>query len=481
MPMKQDEIRQLERAIDEITEIAQGFGLDFYPMRYEICPADIIYTFGAYGMPTRFSHWSFGKTFNKMKMQYDFGLSKIYELVINSNPCYAFLLDGNSLIQNKLIVAHVLAHCDFFKNNARFSQTNRNMVESMSATAERVAQYELEYGSERVEKFIDSVLAIQEHIDPTIIRPYNLDKTRYIEMLVKENARSLNQPEVEGAYDDLWSLDPSDNSENAQDANTIRFPPEPEKDLVWFIEEYSTILEDWQRDIMSMLRDEMLYFWPQLETKIMNEGWASYWHQRIIRELDLTSEETIEFAKLNSSVVVPSRHTLNPYYLGLKIFEHIEKRWDNPTQEERDRFGMKPGKGREKIFEVREEDADISFLRNYLDKQLVKDLDLYVFEKKGPEWKITDKTWANIRDQLVTSRVNGGFPSIVVQDGDFNRVGEMYLKHRYEGVELDLKYLERTLPHIVSLWGKSIHLETVIEDKKIVFSCDGKKTSRKFI
>ena len=141
--LRQDEVKALERAIDEITEIAKGFGLDFYPMRYEICPADIIYTFGAYGMPTRFSHWSFGKTFNKMKMQYDFGLSKIYELVINSNPCYAFLLDGNSLIQNKLIVAHVLAHCDFFKNNARFSKTNRNMVESMSATAERISQYEM--------------------------------------------------------------------------------------------------------------------------------------------------------------------------------------------------------------------------------------------------------------------------------------------------------------------------------------------------
>ncbi|WP_127534287.1 SpoVR family protein [Paenibacillus kobensis] len=479
--MKQDEIRQLERAIDEITEIAQGFGLDFYPMRYEICPADIIYTFGAYGMPTRFSHWSFGKTFNKMKMQYDFGLSKIYELVINSNPCYAFLLDGNSLIQNKLIVAHVLAHCDFFKNNARFSQTNRNMVESMSATAERVQQYELEYGTERVEKFIDAVLAIQEHVDPTIIKPYNLDKTRYIELLMKESKRSANLSESVSAYDDIWSLDDDKSADESADTHTKRFPPEPEKDLIWFIEEYSTVLEDWQRDIMSMLRDEMLYFWPQLETKIMNEGWASYWHQRIIRELDLTSEETIEFAKLNSSVVVPSRHTLNPYYLGLKIFEHIENRWDNPTQEERDRFGMKPGRGREKIFEVREEDSDISFLRNYLDKKLVKDLDLYVFEKKGPEWKITDKTWENIRDQLVVSRVNGGFPSLVVQDGDFNRIGEMYLKHRYEGVELDLKYLERTLPYIVQLWGKSIHLETIIEDKKIVFSCDGKKTSRKFI
>ena len=136
-------LRKLQMALD----------LDFYPMRYEICPADIIYTFGAYGMPTRFSHWSFGKQFFKMKLHYDFGLSKIYELVINSNPCYAFFLDSNSLIQNKLIVAHVLAHCDFFKNNVRFQNTKRDMVESMAATAERIREYEIEYGTRKWKLF----------------------------------------------------------------------------------------------------------------------------------------------------------------------------------------------------------------------------------------------------------------------------------------------------------------------------------------
>jgi len=479
--MKQDEIRQLERAIDEITEVAQGFGLDFYPMRYEICPSDIIYTFGAYGMPTRFSHWSFGKTFHKMKTQYDFGLSKIYELVINSNPCYAFLLDGNSLIQNKLIVAHVLAHCDFFKNNARFSRSNRNMVESMSATADRVAQYERDYGAEVVEQFIDAVLAIQEHVDPSLIKPYQMDKTRYIELMEKREDRRKPSVAPVQPYDDLWSLDPDMRRESdTPKTDKRRFPPQPEKDLVWFIEENSEELKDWQRDILSMLRDEMLYFWPQIETKIMNEGWASYWHQRIIREMDLTSEETIEFAKLNSAVVQPSKHSLNPYYLGLKIFEDIEKRWDQPTEEERAR-GRVPGQGRDKIFEVREIDSDQSFIRNYLTKQLVTDLDLYIFEKKGPEWKITDKSWENIRDQLVYSRVNGGFPSLMVTDGDWNRSGELYLKHQYEGVELDLKYVERTLPSVVKLWGKPVHLETIVEDKTLVFSCDGSKTSRKFI
>jgi stage V sporulation protein R len=277
--MHADEKKQLERAIEEITEIAQGFGLDFYPMRYEICPADIIYTFGAYGMPTRFSHWSFGKTFQKMKMQYDFGLSKIYELVINSNPCYAFLLDGNTLIQNKLIVAHVLAHCDFFKNNVRFSKTNRDMVESMSATAERIRHYELVHGTEAVEKFLDAVLAIQEHIDPSLLKPYYGDKERQ-EAEAKRTALREHRPKPKTGFEDLWELDEEWKAEQDREreraGKTKRFPPRPEKDLVYFIEEHSPILEDWQRDIMTMLRDEMLYFWPQLETKIMNEGWGSY-------------------------------------------------------------------------------------------------------------------------------------------------------------------------------------------------------------
>ncbi|MEK3794964.1 SpoVR family protein [Paenibacillus sp. FSL R7-0204] len=461
-----DEIKALERSIAEITEIASGFGLDFYPMRYEICPADIIYTFGAYGMPTRFGHWSFGKTFHKMKSQYDFGLSKIYELVINSNPCYAFLLDGNSLVQNKLIVAHVLAHCDFFKNNMRFSMSNRDMVESMAATADRINDYSVTYGTDTVESFIDSVLAIQEHIDPSLIQPRKLGKTHLLEAKMKERKDAPpGNSSPPSAYSQLWDLEKKETEDPAPEtAGKRTFPPEPEKDIVWFIQQYSTALEDWQRDIMTMLHDEMLYFWPQMETKIMNEGWASYWHQRIMRELDLTAEETVEYAKLNSSVVQPSRQSLNPYYLGLKIFEDIERRWD-----------------RDKMFEVRELDSDLSFIRSYLSKELVNDLDLYVFEKKGPEWKITDKAWENVRDQLVLARVNGGSPYLVVHDADYERNGELLIAHRYESIELDLKYLERTLPHIYALWGRTVHLQTVVEDKKALFTYDGKKVQRKFM
>ncbi|MBO1512834.1 SpoVR family protein [Metabacillus bambusae] len=471
--MKDADQKALEYAIGEITEIAKGFGLDFYPMRYEICPADIIYTFGAYGMPTRFSHWSFGKQFHKMKLQYDLGLSKIYELVINSDPCYAFLLDTNSLIQNKLIVAHVLAHCDFFKNNARFSNTKREMVESMAATAERIKNYEIEYGRQEVETFLDAVLSIQEHIDPSLVRPklaWSID-----DIDIEEEEQKTVTP-----YDDLWKLDQKQDLNRSIKKKKRKLPPSPEKDILLFIEEYSRELEDWQRDILTMMREEMLYFWPQLETKIMNEGWASYWHQRIIRELDLTSDESIEFAKLNAGVVQPSKTSINPYYLGLKIFEDIEERYNNPTEEMK-MFGATPGSGRDKMFEVREVESDISFIRNYLTKDLVMREDMYLFQKQGRDYKIVDKEWEAVRDQLVSMRVNGGFPYITVNDGDYLKNNELYLKHWFEDIELDLKYLEKVLPYVYQLWGRPVHMESVLEDKPVLFTYDGKSISRKYL
>jgi stage V sporulation protein R len=470
--MVSEDQKSLEYAISEITEIAKGFGLDSYPMRYEICPAEIIYTFGAYGMPTRFSHWSFGKQFHKMKLHYDLGLSKIYELVINSNPCYAFLLDSNSLIQNKLIVAHVLAHCDFFKNNVRFQNTKRDMVESMAATAERIRKYEIQHGKQKVESFLDAVLAIEEHIDPSLMRPK-------LAWSIEDEVEEEEPMSAATPYDDLWNLD-SKKTEAKDNNKKKKFPPRPEKDLLLFIESYSRELEDWQRDILTMMREEMLYFWPQLETKIMNEGWASYWHQRILREMDLTSGESIEFAKLNAGVVQPSKTGINPYYLGIKIFEDIEERYDNPTEEMK-RRGVKPGSGREKMFEVREIESDISFLRNYLTKDLVMREDMYLFQKQGREYKVVDKAWEQVRDQLVSMRVNGGFPYLTVTDGDYLKNGELYITHGFEGIELDIKYLEKVLPYVHQLWGRKCHIETIVESRTMLYTYDGKGIHRKYL
>lgn len=483
------ELKSLDEATEKIDSIARSFNLDFYDMYFEICPADIIYSFGAYGMPTRFSHWTFGKAYHKMKTQYDYNLSRIYEMVINSDPCYAFLLEGNSLVQNKMVIAHVLAHNDFFKNNHYFKRTTKKMVESMSTAANRIREYEFKYGRDRVESFLDSTIAVQEHVDPQHHISLGAKKTEGHEEHSCSGGKcshgqcSNKHSQGSTPYDDLWDLDQKECAGKCGgvEQREKKFPQQPEKDLLLFMMEHSRDLEEWQRDILSIIREEMLYFWPQMQTKVMNEGWATYWHMRIIRELDLTGDEAVEFAKMHAGVIHPSRYTINPYLLGLKIFEDIEKRWDNPTDEERVRYDRKGNEGKNKIFEVRESENDISFIRNYLTRELIDDLDLYLYKKVGHEWKVVDKDWEKVRDGLVRNLYNSGYPHIVVENGDFGKRGEIYLKHMHEGMDLDVYYLEKTLPHVFKIWGRPVHMETAVDGKEVLFSYNGEKVSKKFI
>jgi stage V sporulation protein R len=211
----------------------------------------------------------------------------------------------------------------------------------------------------------------------------------------------------------------------------------------------------------------------------------SIWHSRIMRKLGdrgiISDSETVEFAQLHSGVLSPSRTSLNPYYLGFKMLEDIERRWDNPTQEEQERFGRKPGMGKQKIFEVRELENDVSFLRNYLTEDLVKELDLYLYKKEGDEWVIVEKNWEKVRDGIVASMTNFGYPYLVVDNGDYRGNRELYIKHLFEGQELDLVYAEKTLQHVHLLWGRPVHLETMYEGKKILLSYDGERNSKSTI
>ncbi|HJU54120.1 MAG TPA: SpoVR family protein [Pyrinomonadaceae bacterium] len=464
--MHDREIKDLEKALEQIWEVARQFGLDPFPTRFEIVPASVMYEIGSYALPGRYSHWTFGKAYHRMKTMYDFGLSKIYEVVINTNPSYGFLLETNSPVQNKLVMAHVLGHVDFFKNNVYFSKTNRRMVESVSTHAGRMTEYEFKYGRKAVEKFLDAVLAVEEHIDPNFFikreRPEEIERKRL-------------QPKPVGRYDDLWQLGEKKEPEAVEEEK----PPSdhlPEKDLIYYITRNSPHLQPWQRDVMAMIHDEMQYFIPQMQTKTLNEGWASYWHSRIMRELDLTDSEHIEFADLHSGVVSPHKGQLNPYYLGYKILEDIERRWDSPSEEEREKLGIQPGSGRAKIFEVRELESDVSFLRNYLTEELCEELDLFVYELvEEEEWTITEKRWERVRDQLVSNMTNFGFPYIEVADGDYNNNRELYLRHAYEGAELDGRYARKALEHVYTLWGRPVHLETVVDDERVRLHYDGQE------
>src|SRR5438105_1178622 len=198
--MEDKEIRELEKAVEQIWEVARRFGLDPYPTNFEIVPATVMYEVGSYALPGRYSHWTFGKTYHRMKTMYDFGLSKIYEVVINTNPAYGFLLETNSPIQNKMVIAHVLGHVDFFKNNVYFSKTNRRMVDEAAIHARRMTEYEFKYGRKVVEEFLDALLSIEEHIDPNLF-------IRKESRNADQRAKDEQGKRREGRYDDLFGKD----------------------------------------------------------------------------------------------------------------------------------------------------------------------------------------------------------------------------------------------------------------------------------
>jgi len=886
-------VADLEDAIEKIWAIARRIGLDPYPVNFELVPATIMYEFGSYGLPGRFSHWSRGKAYYRMKTEYDYGLSKIYELVVNTNPSYAFLMEQNDILQNKVVVAHVLGHTDMFKNNIYFKHTPPNMIDKVSVNADRIRKYEFEHGTATVERFLDAVLAIDEHIDPN----FQLKRAQAAALASRasaEKAENLTRPDAPDTFEDLLGPDARaiKRAEEERASRRHKFPAEPEKDLLLFFAEHAPSLEDWQRDILLIVREEMQYFVPQMQTKVLNEGWAclvagslvlterglmhydtlhdllaageaisvasgagaldritdrhirrnaptirlrmrrglslegaeehklnvgpnqwialkdvqigqhiplsvgdniwpqnyvpivvsarpyvsgiravarsagvngrsvyrwlngerthetegialavastrygedyhetrailghklpvtmpayinedfaeflgylvgdgnihlskaavgftsgdreladryvaliqklfgvvtkvfwdertisgkggrwrvvfyatdvleilhangidlgakaqekiipdvilrspksvvsaflrayfdcdgcasltngvilstfskeiqrtlqpllmnygilsrinknpanvhisgasaarfeqeigfglvrkreklrayiehhkwflaedpgdevvsiepgvadvyditvdsshqyvangmlhhnSLWHSRIMREMDLSDADYADFAQMHSGVLAASRTHMNPYLLGYRILEDIERRWDNPTEEERVKLGRQPGYGRAKLFEVRETESDLSLLRNYLTKDLIEDLDLYLYAKEDDEWVIVEKDWEKVRDGIVSSMTNFGYPYITIEDADFNRNSELLLKHHFERYELDVKYAQRTLEYVYAIWSRPVHLDTVFEERPVRMSYDGEDHDSNF-
>jgi stage V sporulation protein R len=355
------------------------------------------------------------------------------------------------------------------------------MIERVRLHRDRIAQYEEEFGAREVENFLDCVLCIEEHFDPQT--PFR----RSIEADNPEERR--RPPERTSEYEDIWGML---GDESVPAPRTRHFPPEPEKDLLLFLARYGRDLDDWQRDIISMMREEMLYFLPQIRTKIMNEGFASLAHERILEQYLTRSEDIWEFRRLHSGVLSPSpsRTNINPYYVGFQILKDIERRWngevENGDEPETDWLGAgrtRPRcEGWAKVFEVCEIENDPSFLRKYLTESLVKRLDLYTYEKTevdGQEvWAVKSTDWEQVRDEMVDGMTNFGVPIIRVEDGDFNRHGELYLRHAYDGKALDAEYSQRVLHAIYRLWGRPVHLETRSDDRIRVLSYDGENDVR---
>jgi stage V sporulation protein R len=441
-----------EARVAEIEALARDQGLDFFPVSFEVVPQDIMTEVAAYGLPTRARHWSYGKVYQHQRLYGTMGLSKIYEIVLNNDPSLAFLLDANSDIANLLVAAHVFGHVDFFKNNYLFADTNRHMVDDAVAHALRIDRYIERYGLETVEHLMDIGFALDRHIDPH----KRLERQPYPARRVVEKERQSQ------AYDDLFDA-PSRSV--TYEIEGGKLPPHPERDLLWFLTTYAP-LEDWQRDVLQIIREESYYFYPQFNTKIMNEGWASYWHAELFHlYLGVLPDEMIEFARLHASVVNPGgRYAVNPYYLGYTILVDIEKRWNQLHAESTSVLT-----GRQKIFEVRGTEDDLSFLRNYLTTELVEQLGLFTYGTQcthPPGQKcyqcqnivITGRERDAVVEALLAPRYNYGVPRIVVQEVNTNT---LCLEHLDRTVTyLDRQYANNTLAYITELWKHPVQLLT---------------------
>ena len=414
-------LEELQYWNEKIEKMAEEKGLDFYPQEFEIISFEDMLCYESYvGMPSHYPHWSFGKAYEKLKTLYQYNLTGLpYEMVINSNPCIAYLMKDNTLILQILTMAHVYGHNDFFKNNRLFKEnTNAKLaVEMFKNHANRIRSYiqDPSIGYEKVERVLDAAHSI-----------------RYQCGLSEKKTEEEKEKKKE--YENL---------------------------LEFLIEHGDG--EDCEKDILNSVMEETRYFIPQMETKIMNEGWASWWHYNILKELDLDHGNHIEFLKIHNSVIRPLPGRINPYYMGFKIWENIVNRYEDP----------------QKIFEVRTLERDSSFIRRYLNFDLCREMNLLEFEEQDRYYVVTEvadeEGWRNIRNRFADTVGMGSIPKIIVKDTK-KRDNTLLLKHVFDGRELDATNTFETLKYVSRLWGGKVVLETVMNksEKKIICSSDGK-------
>lgn len=414
--------KDLEKWCSIIEPMAKELGLDFYPQEFEIVSYTDMIAYEAYvGMPSRYPHWSFGKSYERTKSLYKYNLTGLpYEMVINSNPCLAYLMKDNTLLLQILTMAHVYGHNDFFKNNRLFKEGTRASytIEMFKNDADIIRGYvnDPSIGYDEVEKFLNAAHAIRLQTNRTIGMKHSKDENK----LEKE-----------------WK-----------------------DDILQFIMNEGE-LNEWQKNVLNIVRRETTYFIPQIETKIMNEGWASYWHYKILHKLNLPDSLYLEFIKRHNDVITPYIGSINPYHLGFKIFEDLEKKY-----------------GLNKIFEVRLLERDESFIRRYLTEDLCYELNLFQYGKEKNEYvvqNISDDTgWLEIRNTLCKNCGMGMIPNIVISEVSKND-NTLILKHIFEGRELDSIYMEATLKYVYDLWGHPVQLNTKIDKSDMKIYCDNDK------
>jgi len=440
-------VQALEQIGLQLEELAGSQGLDYYPIHFEEVSQNFMTEIAVYGLPVRMPHWSFGVRYIYQLVQHRMGHSRLFEVVFPGNPGCAYHARGNSIPENTLVIAHVLGHADFSKHNILFKRSQEEIgyriVELAANHAQRISAAIDEHGQGRVEQVLDAALALEAHVDTFKGVHRELYPTHSAETRRSDDAFARRYRELPGEDNGL--------TEAVKPKRKMPIPPIPEHDLLWFIANYAPEMDGWERDIFLAVREESFYFYPVFACQIMNEGWACYWHARLLREADFLSQgDYIDAIKTHSDVVRPhaadSQVALapNPYHLGFCIWEKIIEE-----------------QGIESAFEIRCNDDDFSFIRNYLTRELADELNLFEYTvRRDGSVEVIETDIDGLRDMILASKYNFGAPVVSVRQVDPD--GTLHLAHDYasDGRGLDLRRTERVLEYVHRVWRRDVRLET---------------------
>lgn len=495
---------ELNEVVASIKATSIESGLDFFETIFELVDYKQLNEIAAYGgFPTRYPHWRFGMDYERLSKSYTYGLSIIYEMVINNDPCYAYLLRANNMVSQKTVVAHVYGHCDFFKNNYWFSQTNRKMLDQMANHASTIRRFIENIGHDEVESFIDCCLSLENLID--IYAPFNkasktntdnnsgglgsLDEDDLDYRKTPVNKMPSQKKYMDSYINPKEFIESQQRKQEEQLNKKKQFPENPEKDVLQFLLEHAP-LTSWQKRVLGIIRDEAYYFAPQGQTKILNEGWASYWHSKMMTELHpLNDSEIIDYCDQHAGIVAAAPGQLNPYKLGIELLRHIENRWnkgqfgleylDCDDPKERAAWDTQAGLGREKLFEVRKVHNDITFIDAFLDEDFCHQhkLFIYDFDRRSNKYVISGRDFKDVKRQLLKQLTNFGQPIIAVTDGNYKNRGELLLKHQHDGVDLKHDFTLECLKNLNRIWQRPVHIQTLIDDVERIVSFDGSSHS----
>ncbi len=467
----------IERYHEVIRATAQRFGLDTYPNQLEIITAEqMMDAYSSVGMPVNYRHWSYGKEFISTEKNYKRGhMGLAYEIVINSNPCISYLMEENTLAMQALVIAHAAyGHNSFFKGNYLFRMWTdaSSIIDYLVYAKNYVAQCEEKHGLEKVEEFLDSCHALANHGVDRYRRPTR--KTLAQELAERRDREAYAQWQV----NDLWRTLPKSAEKDSTAEEARRFPEEPQENLLYFIEKNAPLLEPWQREVVRIVRKVAQYFYPQRQTQVMNEGWATFWHHRLLNTLYddgyLSDGVMIEWLKSHTNVVYqpPVGHRaysgINPYALGFAMYTDIQRICERPTDEDREWFpGLAGTPWLPALDHAMRNFKDESFIGQYLSPKLMRELRLFAIsdDEKQSELEVAaihdDAGYRRVRESLSRQYDLGSRePNIQVYNVNLRGDRSLTLRHFQHNDRPLHDSAAEVLKHVARLWGFGVQLES---------------------